>query len=67
MPQERLNHADVDAFFDQQRCARVTEPVWGQMRFNPETVGHCPKPLAERGRADVLPNAPSAVVRVFTV
>lgn len=52
MPEERLDHSDVDAFFNQQCRGRVPEPVRGQVRFNSEALGQRPQPLPERGGSE---------------
>ena len=52
MPEERLNHPDVDTFFDQQRRGRVTKPVRGQVGFDDKAFRECPQALAEGGRAE---------------
>ncbi len=52
MPKQRLDHADVDVFFDQERRGRVPEPVRGQMRFDTEAFRQRSQPLPERCRAE---------------
>ena len=51
MPQECLDHADFNTFFDKERRGRAPKPVRGQVGFDVEAFRQPPQPLSEGGSA----------------